>query len=80
MKKKMTRLNWLIALTSLCITGLVAWVAGEVFIRGTRPYETPDTERESSLQYEATLFSRHAFPQMVQTIHQREGNGSLHIN
>lgn len=80
MKKKSNRLNWLVALTSLCITGLVAWIAGEVFIRMTKPYETPDTERESSLQYEVTLFSRHAFPQMVQTIHWREGNGSVHIN
>ena len=74
------RLNWLIAFVSLCLTGMVAFAACEVYIRLTKPYETPDTERAASLEYEVTLFSRHAFPQMVQSMREREGTGAACIN
>lgn len=57
-----------ILLTTMVITlsGLSACAVVEVYIRLTKPYETPDTLRQKSLEYEATLFARHAFPQMVQ--------------
>jgi hypothetical protein len=56
----------LLAFAIVCVTSLLACALAEVYIRLTKPYETPDTLRAKSLEYEATLFSRHAFPQMVQ--------------
>src|SRR5919197_4054877 len=56
----------LLAFIIVCVTSLLACALAEVYIRLTKPYETPDTLRAKSLEYEATLFSRHAFPQMVQ--------------
>ncbi len=70
----MDRIQWysdwrgklLVALLSVCATTVVAYVVAEILIRSTVPYETPDTLRRKSLEYEATLFSVHAFPQMAQ--------------
>jgi hypothetical protein len=53
-------------LALLCATGILACILAEVYIRLTKSYETPDTLRERSLEYEATLFSKNAFPQMAQ--------------
>jgi lysophospholipase L1-like esterase len=44
-------------------------VAAEVYLRFTRAHVNPDTLRARSLEYEATLFSRNAFPQMLQRKH-----------
>jgi lysophospholipase L1-like esterase len=65
----------------VCVAGLMACALAEVYIRLTKPYETPDTLRAKSLEYEATLFSRHAFPQMVQEKHGTwRGPWSVEIN
>lgn len=45
---------------------VVAWTAGELYLRAFRPSLTPDTVRRASLEYEATLFARNAFPRMAQ--------------
>lgn len=58
----------------------MAFVVGEVYIRLTKPYETPDTWRRESLEYEATIFARHAFPKMTQTMQERRGTGSAKLN
>ena len=67
--------------TVVCVASLLACFLGEIYIRLTKPYETPDTLRAKSLEYEVTLFSRHAFPQMVQ---EKRGTGfapwSMEIN
>ncbi|MCL5958839.1 MAG: SGNH/GDSL hydrolase family protein [Chloroflexi bacterium] len=74
------RANLMIALVSFVITGCVAFTAGEMLLRLTRPYATPETVRNSSLQYEPTLFSRHAFPQGGQNVPFWDGDGSVVIN
>jgi lysophospholipase L1-like esterase len=48
------------------ITTTVGVAAVEVYLRLTRAHVNPDTLRARSLEYEATLFSRNAFPQMLQ--------------
>jgi lysophospholipase L1-like esterase len=71
----------LLACISICVTSLLACTLGEMYIRLTKPYETPDTIRERSLEYEATLFARHAFPQMTQHKHGTwQGPWSVEIN
>lgn len=68
----------MLALLSACFTCILAFAASEVYIRLTKPYWTPDTLRARSLEYETTLFSRHAFPQMVQS--KRDGTVATVIN
>jgi hypothetical protein len=63
----------LLACAMVCVAGLLACAVAEVYIRLTKPYETPDTLRAKSLEYEVTLFARHAFPQLVQ-----RKNGTWH--
>lgn len=58
--------NVLTAFLSITIAILLTWTVGEVYIRLTKPYETPDTLRKKSLEFEATLFADHVFPQMIQ--------------
>jgi GDSL-like Lipase/Acylhydrolase family len=71
----------LIACISICVASLLACALGEMYIRLTKPYETPDTIRERSLEYEATLFARHAFPQMAQRKHGTwQGPWAVEIN
>lgn len=60
------RLKFLVAVLSVLLTTTVGVVAAEVYLRLTRAHVNPDTLRARSLEYEATLFSRHAFPQMLQ--------------
>jgi hypothetical protein len=48
----------------------IALLLGELYIRGTRPYLTPETLRAQSLQYEQTVFARDAFPRIAQPAHQ----------
>jgi hypothetical protein len=45
---------------------LFGWTAGEIYVRMTRPHIDLDVMRKNSLEYEPTLFSRHAFPRQVQ--------------
>jgi hypothetical protein len=45
---------------------LLGWAAGEIYVRMTRPHIDLDVMRGNSLEYEPTLFSRHAFPREVQ--------------
>jgi len=52
---------------SLLLAVVVASVTGEVLVRVFRPHPTPEELRRASLDYEATLFSRSAFPQEAQT-------------
>jgi hypothetical protein len=59
----------LCAFAIVFVAALLACGLAEIYIRLTKPYETPDTLRAQSLEYEATLFSRNAFPQMVQRKH-----------
>ncbi len=46
----------------------VALLAGEIFVRASRPSLHPDRMRAHSLEYEATLFARHALPREARTI------------
>jgi hypothetical protein len=55
----------LIACLSVLFTTLGV-AAAEVYLRFTRAHVNPDTLRARSLEYEATLFSRNAFPQEPQ--------------
>jgi len=59
----------LVACLSLLITITLGMIAAEVYLRLTRAHVNPDTQRARSLEYEATLFSRNAFPQMLQRKH-----------
>lgn len=72
--------NILIFSGSLAVSAIMAFAAGEAYIRLTKPYVTPDTVREKSLEYEPTLFARHAFPKMTQTMRWRGGTGNAKIN
>ncbi len=56
---------WL-ASVSIGLTAAVMVTVGEAYLRLTRSHASPDTHRAKSLEYEATLFARHAFPRMVQ--------------
>jgi len=65
---------------SLILSAIMAFAVVEVYVRITKPYETPDTWRQDSLEYETTLFARHAFPKMEQYMRERKGTGSAKIN
>ena len=57
----------LLAPLALGLAGLVmSAILGEIYVRWTKAYATPDTLRQQSLEYESTLFSRYAFPQTEQ--------------
>jgi hypothetical protein len=45
----------LLTFAMVCVAGLGACALAEVYIRLTIPYETPETLRAKSLEYEATL-------------------------
>jgi lysophospholipase L1-like esterase len=60
------RAKLLIGCVSICLTTAAALAIGEIYLRLARDYITPDTLRAKSVEYEATLFARHAFPRMVQ--------------
>ena len=64
------------SIVSLCVT----IVFGEAYIRLTKPYMTPDALGDESLEYEATVLSRNAFPQRVQRGAQRHVSGIAMIN
>ncbi len=66
LKSDSWRLKIVLVILSASITCGLANVATELYIRRSQPYWTPDTLRAASLEYEPTIFSRHAFPQMVQ--------------
>ncbi len=72
--------KFILFMASLILSGIMAFVVGELYIRVTKPYETPETWRNESFEYEAALFARHAFPKMVQTMQKREGTGSAKVN
>ncbi len=61
--------NIIIACLSVLVATTVGVGAAEVYLRLTRAHVNPDTLRARSLEYEATLFSRNAFPQMLQRKH-----------
>ncbi len=74
-----TRLReWHLAVGSFVVSGVVAFAVGEAYVRLSKPYTTPDTVREKSLEYEATVFARKVFPQMTQTV--RNQSGVLYVN
>ena len=56
--------KWKLSFVSLSwfIAGMLVWTTGEIYVRLSRPYITPDTRREASLEYEVALFCRHVFP------------------
>jgi lysophospholipase L1-like esterase len=56
----------LVAGLSLALTAALGLTAGEVYVRATRPHLDLDAIRHDSIEYEPTLFSRHAFPRMLQ--------------
>lgn len=58
----------------------MALAVAEIYLRLVFDYETADTLRKKSLQYESTLFSRHAFPQMVQTYTKNWAMGAGRVN
>jgi len=67
-----------LAMTSLCMTLVLGLVAGEIVVRrfSSEGYVTPDTLRADSVEYEATIFSRHAMLRMEQVesnAHSRSG-------
>jgi len=66
-------------MTSLCMTLVLGLVAGEIVVRrfSSEGYVTPDTLRADSVEYEATIFSRHAMLRMEQVERRR---GSWRIN
>lgn len=70
----------LIGLFSSIISFCTVALLGEAFVRLTRPYMTPDTLGDKSLDYQATVISRNAFPQRVQTGSQRHMAGIALIN
>jgi len=49
----------LIVFVSILLSGVVLVVAGELLVRILFPFKTPDTLKESSLQYLPSIFSRH---------------------
>lgn len=65
---------------STLVTLMFAVTAAEVFLRLRRPYFTPDTMRRESLEYEATVIARHAFPRMRQQKVWDKGLASATIN
>jgi lysophospholipase L1-like esterase len=69
-----TRANLILAAATGLVTLVVLLAAAEVFIRLTRPSSTLETQRQSALEYESTLFARHAFPRVEQTKVARWGN------
>jgi lysophospholipase L1-like esterase len=66
----MTQRSWPLRLRFLAFTlvagGALAFIVGEVGLRLFSPEPSPDSLRARSLEYEPTLFARHAFPQEVQ--------------
>ena len=66
-------------LLSVVVSGVVLAAVGEVYLRLIRPHVGPLVQRGRSLEYEATLFARSAFPQMVQRKHATPG-GYVEIN
>jgi len=69
-----------IGLTLLFGILLVGLISIEAAVRLTQPYTTPDFDRPTMLQYEATLFSRNAFPQMRQEVRDRLDPGSEEVS
>lgn len=69
-----------LALVSFFLTFCLSFIGAELFIRANYPYRTPDTLRESSLEFEPSLFSRHMLPQMEQTYQELDGTGFATVN
>jgi hypothetical protein len=69
----------LVACLSVLITTTIGLGAAEVYLRLTRAHVNADTLRARSLEYEATLFSRNAFPQILQRKHATP-SGDVFIN
>ncbi|MEM7331240.1 MAG: hypothetical protein AAF490_04040 [Chloroflexota bacterium] len=64
----------------LTLFGIIsAIIIGEVYSRITPQYAPPHSVRSISLEYQSTLFSRHAFPQMEQEKY-RDPTTLYHIN
>src|SRR5262245_36771362 len=74
------RLNLAVALLSGAVTAVVLFCGAEVWLRLTKPHMTPETERQGSLQYEASLFSRHVLARMPQTLRSSDGRVMAYIN
>ncbi len=60
------KLRVLAMLVGALFATLLGWAVGEIYVRMTRPHVDLDVIRANSLEYEPTLFSRHAFPKQVQ--------------
>jgi GDSL-like Lipase/Acylhydrolase family len=60
------KLRILAAIVGVVFAMLLGWVSGEIYVRMTRPHLDIDILRGNSLEYEPTVFSRHAFPKRVQ--------------
>ena len=56
----------LIAATSLLLSAILFGGLAEIYVRAKEPLPGPDTLLAQSIEYESTLFSRDAFPQMAQ--------------
>ena len=52
-----------ILILNVVVTTAACLVAGEIWARLTTPHMTQATERQRSLEFEASLFSREALPQ-----------------
>jgi lysophospholipase L1-like esterase len=69
------------AAASGALSLLVALVAGEAWVRATHAPEIPDALAAASLEYESTLFARHAFPQRERIVAPGpDAAGGSHIN
>lgn len=70
----------LLTLSSIIITSCLGFLAGEIYVRSNYPYRTPETLRESSLEFEPTLFARHALPKVSQSFQDANGTGIATVN
>jgi hypothetical protein len=73
-------LRWklLVALTSAVVTAVIALGGAELYLRATGSRTSPEALREASLEYEPTLFARHAFPRLAQR--KRPSVGAVEIS
>jgi lysophospholipase L1-like esterase len=73
------RLRVIVLLGGTLLSLLLVGGLGEVYLRLNRPPASPQILRRQSLEYEATLFARHALPRMRQDkIY--EGRIPFHVN
>ncbi|MBI3782391.1 MAG: SGNH/GDSL hydrolase family protein [Deltaproteobacteria bacterium] len=69
-----------LAIASTFVTAMVCGIAGEAWIRLTKPHLTPDSERHSSIEYAPSLFSRNQLPQKSQATYDADGKAMYTID